>query len=114
MKRFLCLFISVITILSCMWIPTFAAGKTLDTTSVEQDLESINLDVDRYIENLNGAKTALVLTRESGYTEGGIASLYIYIYVSDSAYNTSASYSDKLVFDLLKIKQVRSMKTVDL
>lgn len=87
-----------------MWIPTFAAGKTLDTTSVEQDLESINLDVDRYIENLNGAKTALVLTRESGYTEGGIASLYIYIYVSDFAYNTSAAYSDKLVFDLLKIK----------
>ena len=88
MKKIISLFFVVLSVCSCLCFPVFGASdeRPLDSTTIEEDFKSCNLDIEQYLENeAHRNEHHIVTAREYGYTKRGRDySLYLYVYVDES------------------------------
>lgn len=87
MKKIISLFLVVVSVCSSLCFPVFGASnkRPLDSTTIEEDFKSSNLDIEQYLDNEAHRNVHHIVTaREYGYTENGAYSLYVYVYVSPS------------------------------
>ncbi len=88
MKKIMSLFLVVLSVCSCLCFPVFGLDyeRPLDSTTIEEDFKSCNLDIEQYLDNeAYRNEHHLVTAREYGYTKKGCEySLYLYVYIDES------------------------------